>query len=271
MFANNNRRSPIVISPPKPSEDLTKSATLIFLHGYSWSADQYNQDPPNSVSVAHHIHKSPLLQYVKIVIPEGMPNIWPSPGKHAWYNIDKPTPSPGDPSKTHVFGQHNPDLHDIEVSLNYLEHLIDIEVAAGTPANRVIFMGDSQGASILYLFLLTRRRAADLGAVVTWAGFSATPLETIAQMQEANGLSDGWAKKTQLYMLHGKNDKLVPLSRSRALMDALEVYRARNQGFATLQWAIVDGAPHSLIEPVWPHVRHFLETFLSGTESASKL
>ncbi|KAA8564784.1 hypothetical protein EYC84_010556 [Monilinia fructicola] len=169
------------------------------------------------------------------------------------------------------FGQHNPDLHDIEVSLNYLEHLIDIEVAAGTPANRVIFMGDSQGASILYLFLLTRRRAADLGAVVTWAGFSATPLETIAQMQEANGLSDGWAKKTQLYMLHGKNDKLVPLSRSRALMDALEVYRARNQGFATLQWAIVDGAPHSLIEPVWPHVRHFLETFLSGTESASKL
>ncbi|RAL58939.1 hypothetical protein DID88_009230 [Monilinia fructigena] len=95
-------------------------------------------------------------------------------------------------------------------------------------------MVDSQGASILYLFLLTRRKAAELGAIITWAGFSATSLETIAQMQEANGLFDGWAKKTQLYMLHGKNDKLVPLSRSRAPMDALEVYRARGQGFAAL-------------------------------------
>ncbi|KAB8298574.1 hypothetical protein EYC80_000753 [Monilinia laxa] len=271
MSAKNNRRSPIIISTPKPSEDQAKSATLIFLHGYSWSADQYDQDPPNKVSVAHHIHQSPLLQHVKIVIPEGMPNVWPSPGKHTWYNIDKPIPSPGDPSKTHVFGQHNPDLRDIEVSLDYLEHLIDAEVAAGTPANRIIFMGDSQGASILYLFLLTRRKAADLGAIITWAGFSATPLETIAQMQETNGLFDGWAKKTQLYMLHGKNDKLVPLSRSRALMDALEVYRARGQGFATIQWAIVDGAPHSLIEPVWPYVRRILEDFLLVAEPASKL
>ncbi|QSZ32437.1 hypothetical protein DSL72_002011 [Monilinia vaccinii-corymbosi] len=271
MSVQNHRKPPIIISALKPSKEPARSATFIFLHGYGWSADQFNQHPPDRLSVAHHIHKSPSLQHVKIVIPEGLQNIWPSPGKHTWYNIDQPIPSAGDASETHVFGQHNPDVRDIEVSLDYFELLIDSELAMGTPANRIIFMGDSLGSSILFLFLLTRRRAAALGAVISWAGFSATSLETVAQMQENNGLSHRWAKKTRLYMLHGKDDIFVPLSRSRALADALEVYRSRGQGFATLQWEIVDGARHSLVEPVWPHVRRILEGFLIDIEPASKL
>ncbi|KAJ8060745.1 hypothetical protein OCU04_011049 [Sclerotinia nivalis] len=271
MSLENRRRHPIIISPPKATTNPDKAATLIFLHGYGWSADQFNQHPPNRLSVAHHIHKSPSLQHVKIIIPEGLPNNWPTPGKHTWYNIDQPVPSAGDPSKIHEFGQHNSDVRDIEVSFDYFEFLIDAEIAAGTPPNRIIFMGDSQGASILYLFLLTRRRAADLGAVITWAGFSATPLETIAQMQEKNGLSEGWAKNTVLYMLHGKEDVFVPLSRAQALVTALESYRARGQGFTTLEWAVVDELRHSLVEPVWPYIRRILERFLTETEAASKL
>ncbi|ESZ92490.1 hypothetical protein SBOR_7153 [Sclerotinia borealis F-4128] len=273
MSSKKDRRSPITIPSPKTTTKTSSPATLIFIHGYGWSADQFNQHPPNRLSVAHHIHKSPSLQHVKIIIPEGLANIWPSPGKYTWYNIDQPIPSAGDPSKIHEFGQHNSDINDIETSLDYFEYLIDSEVATGTPANKIVFMGDSQGASILYLFLLTRRRAADLGAVITWAGFSAIPLENIAQMQEKNGLPvfDGWVKETQLYMLHGKEDVFVPLSRSRALMAALESYRIRGQGFTALEWAAVDSLRHSLVEPVWPYVRRILERFLMETEPAPKL
>ncbi|KAI9642568.1 hypothetical protein NHQ30_009373 [Ciborinia camelliae] len=273
MSSVNHRRPPIIIQPPRAMTVPYSPATLIFLHGYGWSADQLNQHPPNKLSIAHHIHKSPSLQHVRIIIPEGLANIWPSPGKHTWYNIDQPIPSPGDPSKIHEFGQHNSNIRDIEVSLDYFESLIDAEIATGTPANRIIFMGDSQGASILYLFLLTRRRAADLGAIITWAGFSATSLETISQMQERNRLSesDGWAKDTRLYMLHGKEDAFVPLSRSQALVTALESYRVRGRGFATLEWMAVDGLRHSLVEPVWPYVRRILKRFLMEIETASKL
>lgn len=266
-----HRRAPITISPPRAMTDPSRTATLIFLHGYGWSADQFNQRPSNRLSVAHHIHKSPLLQHVKVIIPEGLENIWPSPGRHTWYNIDQPVPSAGDPLKTDEFGQHSSNLSDIDVSLDYFESLIDAEVEKGTPVNRIIFMGDSQGASILYLFLLTRRRAADLGAVITWAGFSATSLETIAQMQEQNGLSESWAKKTRLYMLHGKEDAFVPLSRSQAFVNALESYRARGQGFATLEWEAVDGIRHALVEPVWPYIRRILENFLMPAEPVAKL
>lgn len=271
MASENQRRLPITISPSKSATEPAQPATIIFLHGYGWSADQFNQDPPNRLSVAYHVHKSSILQNVKIVIPEGLANIWPRPGKYTWYNIDQPVPSAGDPLKTDEFGQHHSDVRDIEVSLDYFEQLIDTEVAMGTPANRIVFMGDSQGASILYLFLLTRRKAADLAAIITWAGFSATPLETIAQMQEKNGLSGSWAKKTRLYMLHGKEDVFVPLSRSEALAGALERYRARGQGFTTLEWLVLDDLRHSLVEPVWPYVRKILERLLTETESASKL
>ncbi|ATZ50590.1 hypothetical protein BCIN_06g00870 [Botrytis cinerea B05.10] len=271
MSSENQRRLPITILPPKVATEPAQPATFIFLHGYGWSADQFNQHPPNRLSVAHHVHKSPILQNVKVVIPEGLANIWPSPGKHTWYNIDQPVPSAGDPLKTDEFGQHQSNVRDIEVSLDYFEHLIDIEVATGTPANRIVFMGDSQGASILYLFLLTRKKAADVAAIITWAGFSATPLETIAQMREKNGLSESWAKKTRLYMLHGREDVFVPLSRSKALATVLDQYRARGQGFATLEWVVLDGLRHSLVEPVWPNVRQILEHLLTEKESASKL
>ncbi|TEY82422.1 hypothetical protein BOTCAL_0029g00090 [Botryotinia calthae] len=271
MSSENQRRLPITILPPKVSTELAQPATFIFLHGYGWSADQFNQNPPNRLSVAYHVHKSPILQNVKVIIPQGLANIWPSPGKHTWYNIDQPVPSAGDPLKTDEFGQHRSNVRDIEVSLDYFEYLIDTEVTMGTPANRIVFMGDSQGASILYLFLLTRRKAADLAAVITWAGFSATPLETIAQMQERNGLSESWAKKTRLYMLHGMEDVFVPLSRSKALAAVLDQYRARGQGFATLEWVVLDGLRHSLVEHVWPNVRQILECLLTEKESASKL
>ncbi|KAF7956192.1 hypothetical protein EAE96_005112 [Botrytis aclada] len=271
MSSNNQRKLPITILPSKVTTQLTQPATFIFLHGYGWSADQFNQHPPNRLSVAYHVHRSPILQNVKIVIPEGLANIWPSPGKYTWYNIDQPVPSAGDPLKTDEFGQHGSNVRDIEVSLDYFEHLIDTEVAMGTPANRIVFMGDSQGASILYLFLLTRRKAADLAAIITWAGFSATPLEAIAQMQEQNELSESWAKKTRLYMLHGKEDVFVPLSRSGALAAALESYRARGQGFTTLECLALDGLRHSLVEPVWPYIRRILERILTETEPALKL
>ncbi|PQE22939.1 acyl- thioesterase 1 protein [Rutstroemia sp. NJR-2017a BBW] len=273
MSANIQRRAPLIIPPPKPPSQPSEAATLIFIHGYTYSAHRFNHDPPNHKSVAHHIHKSPALQHLKIVIPEGLPIIWPEVKGHTWYSIDQPIPSPGDPSKVDVFGQHNSDVNDIETSLDYFESLIDIEISNGVSPNRIVFMGDSQGASILYLFLLTRTRAADLGAVITWAGFSAVSLETVAQMQERRGLRDGWAKETRLFMLHGKEDVFVPVSRAEALAGALERYRVRGHGFAGLEVRILEGLRHTLEDGVWSPVREILEGVvpLGDLEPTSKL
>ncbi|KAF7885925.1 uncharacterized protein EAF02_004434 [Botrytis sinoallii] len=75
------------------------------------------------------------------------------------------------------------------------------------------------------------------------------------------GLSESWTKNTRLYMLHGKEDVFVPLSRSEALAAALERYRARGQGFATLEWSVLDDLRHSFVERVWPCVRKIWSAF----------
>lgn len=253
------RQPPIVIEPPKAS--VNTLATLIFIHGYNFVASQFNCDPPNHLSVAHHIHQSPLLQHVKVVIPEALPNVHKSMDKNTWYNIATPIPAPGerqDADKQIEFGRSGRNENDMNVTMDYFEELIESEMASGTPARRIVFMGDSQGASILTLFALTRALASELGAVISYAGFPATPLQSVFRMQQENGLEGRWAKELKFFLLHGKNDIFVPPEVFRGWRILLEGFKDCGQGIAYLEWQIVDGMKHSLIATLWPHVRNIL-------------
>ncbi|KAF4632444.1 hypothetical protein G7Y89_g5687 [Cudoniella acicularis] len=228
------RSPPIVIAPPKPSENAP--ATLIFIHGYNFFASQFNSKPPNQLSVAHHVHQSPLLQHVKVIIPEALPNIHPSMDKNVWYNIATPIPPPGnplDPDQAVEIGQPGRNEDDMNLSLDYFEDLIRTEVANGTPTNRIVFLGDSQGASILTLFILTRGLASELGAIISYAGFSATPLQSVIRMQQENSLEGSWSKQTKFFLLHGKNDVFVPQEILRVWRRLLESFKDRGQAMPT--------------------------------------
>lgn len=261
------RKPPIVIEPLKVSVDTP--ATLIFIHGYNFVASQFNCNPPNHLSVAHNIHQSPLLQHVKVVIPEALPNVHKSMDKNTWYNIATPIPAPGerqDADKQIEFGRSGRNEEDMNVTMDYFEELIESEMASGTPARRIVFMGDSQGASILTLFVLTRALASELGAVISYAGFPATPLQSVFRMQRENGLEGRWAKELRLFLLHGKDDVFVPLEVFRAWRTLLESFKDRGQGIAYLEWQIVDGMKHSLVAALWPPVQNILQDVVPNIE-----
>lgn len=176
-------------------------------------------------------------------------------------DIPNTVPKPGNPkiAEWHVeFGHADNNSQDMEVSLDYLESLIKSEVANGTPANRIVIFGDSQGASLAGLFLLTRRIAADLGAVITYAGFSALDLQSILRMQREHGLEGRWSKDTTLFMLHGNSDVFAPLEIGQAWRNQLQGFRNRSQGIARMEWKVLNGIRHALIDRVWPHVREIL-------------
>jgi len=259
------RKPPIIIPAPRTT---AAPATLIFIHGYNDTASAFNHDPPDGFSVAHHIHKSSALQHVKIIIPEALPCKWPTIPDNVWYNIDRPFPRPGDPNKV-KFGDYGSSLEDMAVSLDYFESLIESEIANGTRANRIVFLGYSQGASILLLLALTRRIAADLGAIISFAGFSAVPLETYEMLQEQNGLRDAW--NTKLFMLQGKQDKFAPLLNFHALVDVLHGFCQRSRGVASVESKVIDGLRHAPTNVLWPHVRHILEEVLPGLEEKQSL
>jgi predicted esterase len=150
----------------------------------------------------------------------------------------------------------------MEVSLDYFESLIKSEIENGTPPSRIVFMGDSQGAGILVLFLLTRRIASDIGAMISYAGFPAIDLQSVFRMQREHGMEGRWSKDTALFMLHGKNDVFVPLEIAQAWRDQLEGFRDRGQGIARMEWKLIDGVSHALIDRVWPDVREILNRVL---------
>jgi predicted esterase len=253
------RGPPVIIPPAVPSEN---PATLIFLHGYNFFASQFICDPPGHLNVAHHIHKSPALQHVKVIIPEALPSSHPSVPKNVWYDIPSPIPKPGNPKLARwlvEFAHADNNAHDMEVSLDYFESLVKSEIKMGTPPSRIVFMGDSQGAGMAVLFLLTRRIAADLGGLISYAGFPPIDLQSVLRMQREHGMEGRWSKDTTLFMLHGKQDVFVPLEIFQAWRDQLQGFRDRGQGIARLEWKLIDGVRHALISLVWPHVREILE------------
>jgi predicted esterase len=109
-----------------------------------------------------------------VVIPEALPCIHPSIPNNVWYNIGTTVPEPGDPERAYEaveFGVPERNEKDMKVTMDYFETLIKSEIAAGTPVRGIVFVGYSQGATILMLFLVTRRVAAELCAVISYAGF----------------------------------------------------------------------------------------------------
>jgi len=202
---------------------------------------------------------------MKVVIPEALPCIYSSIRNNVWYNIGTPIPEAGDSQRAYEaveFGASGRNEEDMEVTMDYFESLIKSEIADGTPARRIVFMGYSQGATILTLFLLTRRLAAELGAVISYAGFPPTPMQSISRMQAENGLIEGWSKETKLFILHGERDTFVPFVIFKEWLMRLERFRDRGQGVASIEWRLIGGARHSISAGLWPYIRDILEAVI---------
>ena len=159
----------------------------------------------------------------------------------------------------------------MDVSMDYFEELIRAEVVGGTPANSIIMMGDSQGAGLVVLFLLTRRLASELGAVISYAGFPPTDLQSVLNMQRDNDLVGSWTRGTRLHMLQGAKDVFVPVEISRSWFKQLQKFEREGKGIGKIDWKLLDGVEHFLISPVWPHVREFLEVQVPDKKLKLKL
>lgn len=198
-------------------------------------------------------------------MPEALPCKYPSIPGNAWYNISKPIPDPGnvetfehslDTMEAEEWGSNEDDM---KVSMDYFEELIRSEVAAGTPINRIVLMGYSQGGGMVSLFLLSRRLGSELGAVISYAGFSSTPMKSIYRMQCENQLKGRWSKNTKFFMLHGKEDVYVQREIFEIWRARLEGFQERGNGIADMESRLIDATRHAISIHVWPDVRDILE------------
>jgi phospholipase/carboxylesterase len=94
-----------------------------------------------------------------------------------------------------------------------IEALIEREVTRGIPASRIVIAGFSQGCAMALLTGL--RHGERLAGIVGLSGYLPLAASTAAERNAANAA-------TPIFMGHGRQDGVVPLSRAQASRDALQ-------------------------------------------------
>lgn len=117
-------------------------------------------------------------------------------------------------------------------------NLVNQEVAAGIPVNRIFIGGFSQGgATALYTALTAKHRFAGVIALSTWLPVQHTfPAQLV---QHENKLT------TPIIACHGDIDPMVPHEWAK-----LTVMKLQSMGFANVTFKTYKGLAHSSTEEV---------------------
>lgn len=99
--------------------------------------------------------------------------------------------------------RENEDAEGIKASAEYLNSLIEKEIAEGIPADRIVLGGFSQGGAMsIYTGLTTKWKLAGIVSLSGWLLLSKTFREVLAAGPKAN-------ENTPILMCQGASDELV--------------------------------------------------------------
>lgn len=181
--------------------DAQPVATLIVLHGLG-------ADGSDFVPLARELDLSAIgpVRYVfpnAPIRPVTVNGGYPMP---AWYDIYPP--AGGDPA-----GARAEDEAGLREAADWVQQLIDREVARGIPAKRVVLMGFSQGCAMT---LMTGLRAPQrLAGLAGLSGYLPLASTLAAEASAAN-------RDVPLFLAHGSEDDVVVPARGLATRDALQ-------------------------------------------------
>jgi len=209
-------------TPIEISIEARPTASVIWMHGLG--ADGHDFAPiVNMLNVPHVRFIFPHAAYKKVSANNGYE-------MRAWYDIFSFTP-----------GSREDDI-GIHESQAYINTLIDLEIARGVPANRIVIAGFSQGGAMaLHTALRYRQKLAGVIALSTYL-----PLKVTLEKEKApeNQL-------TPIFMAHGSFDNVISLSTCR-----LSYYILQAQQYK-IRWHEYPMA-HSVNEEELADIRDFL-------------
>ncbi|ETI28747.1 hypothetical protein G647_01198 [Cladophialophora carrionii CBS 160.54] len=198
-----SEKPPYIVPPTADISSTARPATLIFLHGYGDDADGL---PLGLAQQFQFYHK---MQYLKWVLPyaphnqEAMTRAWYVP--RALPNAMKPW-VPGE-----VAEEDAPDDEaGIMRSVDVLDQLVEQEIENGTPPERILVGGFSQGCAVSLVWGLTGRLRNKVAGVLCLSGY--LPLrDRIAELRNERAVGANEKDAKQWFYVHGTMDMLVPL------------------------------------------------------------
>ena len=184
--------SPVVLQEKHPPK-----AVVIWLHGLG-------ADGHNFVSIVEEMGKFNLdLSGIKFIFPHApYRSITLNRGAvmRGWYDIDNLSAS-------------REDEKGVRESARYLRTLIETEHQAGTPYEKIILAGFSQGGAVALYTGLTL--PFSLGGILALSTY----------LPIASSLKKEWTKESQptpIFMIHGTHDSIISLSIAESSRASLE-------------------------------------------------
>jgi len=198
------------------------SATVIFLHGLGDTGHGWSENM-RELGMPHVKFICPTASRIPVSLNQGMQ-------MPAWFDIRGLGPSAPE------------DEEGIVKAAAELNHLVDKEVEAGIPANRIVIGGFSQGgATALYAGLTSSKDVAGIVALSTWL-----PLHK----KFSEGLKSN--KSTPIFHAHGKSDPLIRFEWAQMTADALKKLNSAHEFYE------YSGVGHSASEEEIVHLKEFL-------------
>jgi phospholipase/carboxylesterase len=167
------------------------TASVIWLHGLGADATDFEPLVPMLDLSAHVRFIFPNAPVRPVTINGGME-------MRAWYDIDPGAPLAGG--------------NDIKNSVNAIRSIVEEEMAAGIPSERIALAGFSQGGVVaLELGLSFSQPLAGIMALSTY-------LHDHEQVTERLALAN---VDTPIFMAHGISDPVIPITRAITSREAL--------------------------------------------------
>ena len=195
-------KPPFIVFPTAHASSTARPATIIFLHGYGDDADGL----PLGLAQQFQFHNK--VEYLKWVLPYAPWN--QEAMTRAWY-APKALPSAIKPRiPDHEEAEDAPDDQaGIMKSVDVVDELVEQEIKNGTPPERILVGGFSQGCAVSLVWGLTGRMCNKVAGVLCLSGY--LPLrDRIAGLRRERTIEDENGTKTWFYV-HGTMDMQVPL------------------------------------------------------------
>ncbi len=206
----------IIIEPQGPHR-----ASIIWLHGLG--ADGHDFAP---ITTELQLPDALGVRFILPHAPHRPVTINGGYVMRAWYDI------------AHTDIGRTPDLGGIEASRQAMADLIDHEVAAGIPPERIILAGFSQGG-VIAIETVTHHQDK-LGGAIALSCYLARNVDLPAA-----------TRPIPVFLAHGTEDTIVPHGLGLAARDALE-----KQGYA-VEWHAYQ-MPHSVCQQEIMDIRRWL-------------
>lgn len=202
-----SERAPCVVPPSPDASPIARPATLIFLHGYGDDADGL------PLGLAQQFQFYNKMEYMKWILPY-------APHNHdamtrAWY-VPKALPNatkPRVPGQTEDDEDAPDDEAGIMKSVDVVDRLVEEEIKNGTPPERILVGGFSQGCAVSLVWGLTGRMRNKVAGVLCLSGY--LPLrDRILELRKERGTSPAEEEKEDTkkwFYVHGTMDMLVPI------------------------------------------------------------